>query len=78
MNTKDMANQLLYSNYTDMEYGNDTETIDYQALISVLTDITNRIEALEDTSGTVRDEVLEVARGAMIEYKEALEQLHDD
>jgi hypothetical protein len=78
MNTKDMANQLLYSNYTDMEYGNDTETIDYQALISVLTDITNRIEALEDTSETVRDEVLEVAKGAIIDYKEALEQLNDD
>ena len=73
-----MANQLLYSNYTDMEYGNDTETIDYRALISVLTDITNRIEALEDTSGTVRDEVLEVAKGAIIDYKEALEKLHDD
>jgi len=78
MNTKDMANQLLYSNYTDMEYGNDTETIDYRALISVLTDITNRIEALEDTSGTVRDEVLEVSKGAIIDYKETLEQLHDD
>jgi hypothetical protein len=47
MNFKDMANQLLYSNYTDMEYGNDTETIDYRALISVLTDLTNRIESLE-------------------------------
>ena len=47
MNSNDMANQLLYSNYTDMEYGNDTETIDYRALISVLTDLTNRIEALE-------------------------------
>ena len=47
MNSNDMANQLLYSNYTDMEYGNDTETIDYRSLISVLTDLTNRIEALE-------------------------------
>ena len=78
MNTKDMTNQLLYSHYTDMEYGNDTETIDYRSLISVLTDLTNRIEALEDSSRTVRDEVLEVAKGAMIEYKEALEQLNDD
>jgi len=77
MNFKDMANQLLYSHYTDMEHGNDTETIDYRALISVLTDLTNRLEALEDGSGTVRGEAMTMARDAMIRYQDALEKLND-
>ena len=72
-----MANQLLYSHYTDMEYGNDSETIDYRALISVLTDLTNRIEALEDGSGTVRAETMAIAKDAIIRYKDALDKLND-
>ena len=41
---EEMAQNLYYGNYIDMEHGNDYESIDYRALISVLTRITNDIE----------------------------------
>lgn len=41
---EEMAFDLGYSKFIDMEYGNDSETIDYRALISVLTRLYNDIE----------------------------------
>lgn len=41
---EEMAFDLGYSKFIDMEYGNDSETIDYRALISVLTRLSNDIE----------------------------------
>ena len=69
MNYKDMANQLLHSQYTDMEYGNDTETIDYPSLISVLADITNRLEALEIERGMVYNDIADIMKQAAEEFK---------
>ena len=69
MNYKDMANQLLYSQYTDMEYGNDTETIDYPSLISVLADITNRLEALEIERGMVYNVIADIMEQAAEKFK---------
>ena len=42
----EIAQDLFYSKYIDMEYGNNSETIDYRALISVLTRLSNDIEEL--------------------------------
>jgi len=47
MTDKEMANQICYWKYFDMEDGNDTESIDYCCLINVLSDMVNRIEQLE-------------------------------
>ena len=69
MNRKDMANQLMYSQYTDMEYGNDTEAIDYQSLISVLADITNRLEALEIERWMVYNDIADIMKQAAEEFK---------
>lgn len=44
---RNLTQELLYSNYTDMENGEDEETIDYRSLIHLLTELMNRIEKLE-------------------------------
>lgn len=41
---EEMAFEIGYSNYIDMEHGNDSETIDYRSLISILTRLSNDIE----------------------------------
>lgn len=47
MTERNFKKELLYSSYIDMEYGRDTETIDYDALIGIITELCDRIEKLE-------------------------------
>ena len=46
MTERNFKKELLYS-YYDMENGNDTETIDYDCLIAIITELYDRIEKLE-------------------------------
>ena len=48
MTERDLTYELLYSNYVDMENGNDTESIDYRSLIHIMTEMMTRIEKLEE------------------------------
>ena len=47
MTKRDFYKELCFSNYIDMEDGNDTETICYPSLICVITELCDRIEQLE-------------------------------
>ena len=47
MTGRNFKKELLYSSYIDMEDGNDTETIDYECLIGIITELHQRIEKLE-------------------------------
>ena len=47
MTERNFTRELCYSNYVDMENGNDTETIDYRELILIITELCDRIEQLE-------------------------------
>ncbi len=47
MTERNFKKELLYSSYVDMEDGNDTETIDYECLIGIITELCGRIEKLE-------------------------------
>ena len=47
MTDRNFTEELLYTNYVDMENGNDTETIDYRELILIITELCGRIETLE-------------------------------
>ena len=47
MTERNLKQELQYFTYTDMEGGNDTETIDYDCLIGLLTELCDRIEKLE-------------------------------
>jgi hypothetical protein len=69
MTREEMAQDLLYGNYIDMEHGNDYESIDYRALISVLTKLSNRIEALEVRQGMLYNNVAEIMEEAAEEFK---------
>jgi hypothetical protein len=44
---RNLKQELQYFTYTDMEGGNDTETIHYPALILILQDLVERMEKLE-------------------------------
>ena len=44
---RNLKQELQYFTYTDMEGGNDTETIHYPALIFILQDLVERVEQLE-------------------------------
>ena len=44
---RNFKKELSHSVYYDMEDGNDTETIDYDCLIGLLTELCGRIEKLE-------------------------------
>ena len=44
---RNLSEELLYSNYTDIVNGDDEESIDYRSLIHILTELMNRIEKLE-------------------------------
>ena len=48
MTDRNFKKELSHSVYYDMENGNDTETIDYDCLISIITEMCDRIEKLED------------------------------
>jgi uncharacterized protein (DUF1015 family) len=47
MTERNLTQELLYSNYIDMEYGDDTESIDYRSLIHIITELMSRVEKLE-------------------------------
>jgi hypothetical protein len=47
MTDRNFTHELCYSNYVDMENGNDSETIDYRELILIITELCDRIEQLE-------------------------------
>lgn len=48
MTERNFKKELIYSTYYDMEGGNDSETIDYDCLIGIITELVDRIEKLED------------------------------
>ena len=47
MTDRNLTRELLYTNYTDMESGDDVESIDYRSLIYIITELMTRIEKLE-------------------------------
>ena len=47
MTERNIKKELIHSCYYDMEYGHDSETIDYDCLIGLLTELCDRIETLE-------------------------------
>lgn len=47
MTERNFTKELSYYTYTDMVYGEDTESIDYPALIRIITELCDRIEKLE-------------------------------
>jgi hypothetical protein len=52
MTERNFTHELCYSNYVDMENGNDSETIDYRELILIITELCDRIEKLEKSQHT--------------------------
>jgi len=47
MTERNLIEELLYTNYIDMDNGDDVESIDYRSLIHILTELMNRVEKLE-------------------------------
>jgi hypothetical protein len=47
MTDRNLTHELLYTNYVDVENGDDVESIDYRSLIHILTELMTRIEKLE-------------------------------
>ena len=47
MTHRNFEKELCYSRHIDMEDGNDTESIDYPSLFSILEEFCDRIEQLE-------------------------------
>jgi len=48
MTDRNFKRELCHSVYYDMENGNDSETIDYDCLIGIITELCDRIEKLEE------------------------------
>ena len=47
MTERNLTQELLYTNYIDMENGDDVESIDYRSLIHIITELMSRVEQLE-------------------------------
>ena len=47
MTERNLTYELLYTNYVDMENGDNVESIDYRSLIHIITEMMTRIEQLE-------------------------------
>jgi len=47
MTERNFTKELSYYTYRDMVYGEDIESIDYPALIGIITELCDRIEKLE-------------------------------
>ena len=66
MTDRNFTQELQYWIYNDPEYGDDIEHLDYRALISVITELCNRIESLEFEVKTLyrklTDDVFEVIK----------------
>ena len=60
MTERNFTHELCYSNYVDMEGGNDTETIDYRELILIITELCGRIETLERDNELLKSYAWEV------------------
>ena len=60
MTERNFTRELCYSNYADMENGNDTETIDYRELILIITELCGRIETLERDNELLKSYAWEV------------------
>ena len=52
MTERNLTYELGYTNYIDMENGDDMESIDYLSLIHILTELMNRVEKLEKSQHT--------------------------
>ena len=52
MTERNLTQELLYTNYIDMENGDDVESIDYRELILIITELCDRIEKLEKSQHT--------------------------
>jgi hypothetical protein len=48
MGERNLKSELGYHSYIDMEYGNDVEKIDYECLISLLGEVLDRLDKLEN------------------------------
>lgn len=47
MTERNLTQELFYTNYIDMENGDDMESIDYRSLIHIITELMSRVEKLE-------------------------------
>jgi len=47
MTDRNFGQELIHDYYYDMENGHDNETISYEALIRIITELCDRIEKLE-------------------------------
>jgi hypothetical protein len=52
MTERNLTQELLYTNYIDMENGDDVESIDYRSLIHILKELMSRVEKLEKSQHT--------------------------
>jgi hypothetical protein len=59
MTERNFKKEIFHSCYYDMENGNDIETIDYDSLIYVITELCGRIEQLESEVKTLNRKLTE-------------------
>ena len=69
MTERNFTKELSHSVYYDMENGNDTETICYPSLISIITELCDRIEALENQREVPYNNVVNIMQEAAEEFK---------
>ena len=76
MNDRNFKKELLYFSYIDMEEGRDTESIDYESLITIIQELHQRIEKLERWKSRVQKAGAEVS-AKMKDVHERNKQLVD-
>ena len=59
MTERNFEQELVHDYYYDMENGNNTETISYDALIRIITELCGRIEQLESEVKTLNRKLTE-------------------
>ena len=57
MTSRDLTKELQYFVYNDPEYGEDIENIHYPALIGILGELIDRVEALEKSKTDVYNDL---------------------
>lgn len=60
MSNRNFEKELCYNYYRDFENGNEVETIDYPSLFSVLKELVDRIEQLEQRLDDIEPPVNDV------------------
>ena len=60
MTERNLKQQLCHYTYTDMEDGDDIESIDYCALIEIIDDLYDKIETLERDNELLKSYAWEV------------------